>query len=101
MNSAISGLQAQQTKLDSIGDNLANVNTIAFKQTRVQFETLLSQTLTRGQAPQGTLGAPKSLPETPPKHQEATPEASNVASERSRAPQGVPEVSSEDILSQF
>ncbi|MDP7036159.1 MAG: flagellar hook-basal body complex protein [Planctomycetota bacterium] len=56
MNSAISGLQAQQTKLDSIGDNLANVNTIAFKQTRVQFETLLSQTLTRGQAPQGTLG---------------------------------------------
>ncbi|MBI4613014.1 MAG: flagellar hook-basal body complex protein [Planctomycetes bacterium] len=56
LNSAISGLNAQQIKIDTIGDNLANVTTTAFKQTRTLFSTLLSQTLNQGQAPTGTLG---------------------------------------------
>ena len=31
MFSAVSGLKAHQTKMDVIGNNIANVNTVAFK----------------------------------------------------------------------
>ncbi len=56
MNSAISGLRAEQFKIDTIGDNLANSTTTAFKTARVEFKTLLSQTISYGTAPQGFLG---------------------------------------------
>lgn len=56
LNSAISGLRAFQLRTDVIGDNLANVNTTAFKTGRVQFQTLLSQTIAFGSAPSGFLG---------------------------------------------
>lgn len=45
MYSAISALKAHQTKMDVIGNNIANVNTIAFKGSRVQFEEVFSQTI--------------------------------------------------------
>lgn len=38
------GLNAQQTQLDVIANNLANVNTVGFKKSRVQFEDLFYQT---------------------------------------------------------
>lgn len=56
MGSALSGLNGQQTKLDVIGDNLANATTTGFKSSRVDFQTLLSQTIRFGSAPQGQLG---------------------------------------------
>lgn len=39
------GLDAQQTQLDAISNNLANVGTSGFKRTRVAFEDLLYQTV--------------------------------------------------------
>ena len=45
MFSAISGLRNHQVFLDVIGNNLANVNTTAFKASRVSFQDMLSQTL--------------------------------------------------------
>lgn len=43
--SAVSGLQAHQTKMDVIGNNIANVNTTGFKKDKVTFQDLLSQTI--------------------------------------------------------
>ena len=42
--SSSSGMQAQQLNLDTIANNLANVNTTGFKRTRVDFQDLLYQT---------------------------------------------------------
>lgn len=56
MFSAVTGIAANQTKLDVIADNIANLNTVAFKSTQVNFETVFSRTLSTGQAPVGSLG---------------------------------------------
>ena len=53
--SASSGMQAQQLNLDTIANNLANVNTTGFKKTRVDFQDLLYQTY-RAPGTQGTQG---------------------------------------------
>jgi flagellar hook protein FlgE len=45
MTSGISGLKAHQMMIDVTGNNLANMNTTAFKASRVSFGELLSQTL--------------------------------------------------------
>ena len=42
---AKTGLDAQQTQLDVISNNLANVGTAGFKRSRAVFEDLLYQTL--------------------------------------------------------
>jgi flagellar basal-body rod protein FlgG len=39
------GMQAQQLNLDTIANNLANVNTSGFKRTRIDFQDLIYQTL--------------------------------------------------------
>lgn len=52
--SALSGLNASQQRLDVTGNNIANVNTVAFKGSRTIFETQLSQTLSGG-TPPGTV----------------------------------------------
>jgi len=44
MHVAKTGLNAQQTRMQVIANNLANVNTTGFKRDRVNFETLLYQT---------------------------------------------------------
>ena len=54
--SGISGLQASQTALNVIGDNLANLNTAGFKGSRVNFATSLSQTISSASGPSGGLG---------------------------------------------
>lgn len=43
--SAASGMRAQQTNLDTISHNLANVNTVGYKTEKAEFKTLLYQTL--------------------------------------------------------
>lgn len=43
--SGVSGLRSSQIRLDAIGDNIANVNTIGFKSSRVTFKDMLSQTI--------------------------------------------------------
>jgi len=42
---AATGMQAQQLNLDTVANNLANVNTTGFKRNRVDFQDLLYQTL--------------------------------------------------------
>lgn len=44
MYSASSGMRAHQTKMDIIGNNIANVNTTGFKATSVDFQDVYSQT---------------------------------------------------------
>jgi flagellar hook protein FlgE len=56
MYSGISGLRAQQVKLDVIGNNIANVNTIGYKQQRATFNDIFSQTLSGASAPDGNMG---------------------------------------------
>ncbi|MED0669325.1 flagellar basal body rod protein FlgG [Aneurinibacillus aneurinilyticus] len=54
MYSGIGGLRGFQTKLDVIGNNIANVNTTGFKKSRVMFQDIFSQTMAGGSA--GTNG---------------------------------------------
>ena len=42
LSSGVTGLQAHQKMLDIAGNNLANVNTVAFKNNRITFSELLS-----------------------------------------------------------
>lgn len=44
---AASGMTAQQMNVDSISNNLANVNTTAYKKERIEFKSLLYQTMRR------------------------------------------------------
>lgn len=54
--SGISGMKANQTKLDVIGNNIANVGTTAFKANRVKFQDLLSQNVSSAMAPMENQG---------------------------------------------
>lgn len=57
MYSGVSGMKGFQTKLDVIGNNIANVNTTGFKSSRVMFKDILSQTSSGPTAPDGTTTA--------------------------------------------
>ena len=50
MFSAVSGLRVHQTRMDVIGNNIANVNTIGYKSQRVTFNDVFSQTLSSASA---------------------------------------------------
>lgn len=50
MYAGISGMKANQTKLDVIGNNIANVGTTAYKGSRVTFQDMLSQTMSKASA---------------------------------------------------
>jgi fagellar hook-basal body proteins len=52
MYSGVSGMRGFQTKLDVIGNNIANVNTVGFKAGRVMFQDILSQTVAGVTAPE-------------------------------------------------
>ncbi len=56
MFSAISGLRAHQTKMDTVANNIANVNTVGFKTQNTVFETTLTQVLRSGRGPDATEG---------------------------------------------
>lgn len=53
LDSGVSGLRNHQLKIDVIGNNIANVNTIGFKSQRVEFQNLLNQTLSVGTSGEG------------------------------------------------
>lgn len=50
MFAAVGGLQAHQTRMDVVGNNIANVNTVGFKSSRVTFQDVFYQTLSGGSA---------------------------------------------------
>ncbi|MFC3797802.1 flagellar basal body rod protein FlgG [Cohnella sp. GCM10012308] len=57
MYSGVSGMRGFQTKLDVIGNNIANVNTVGFKAGRVMFKDILSQSMSGVTSPvEGTTG---------------------------------------------
>lgn len=56
MFSGVSGLRAHQTRMDVIGNNVANVNTVGFKSGRVTFQEIFSQTLKGAGAPDSATG---------------------------------------------
>lgn len=49
-SASLAGLNANQQKLNVIGNNLANINTVAFKASSVQFMDLVSQTVSGASA---------------------------------------------------
>lgn len=59
LHSAATGMQAQQTNIDVVANNMANVNTTGFKKSRAEFQDLLYQTL---RAPGGQAGQGASAP---------------------------------------
>lgn len=54
--SSLTGITSNSKLLAVAGNNIANVNTTAYKKSRITFETQISQRLTSGSAPTGTLG---------------------------------------------
>jgi flagellar hook protein FlgE len=56
MYCGLSGLNANQARVETIGNNIANVNTTAFKGSRTLFQTQFAQTLSMGTPPSTTSG---------------------------------------------
>jgi flagellar hook protein FlgE len=56
MDSAISGMQAFQTDLDVVGNNIANVNTVGYKSARTDFADIFSQTMSGATPSSATSG---------------------------------------------
>ena len=53
---AIGGMAAGQTKINVVADNIANMNTIGFKASNVNFSDVYYRTSSTGQAPTGQMG---------------------------------------------
>ncbi len=56
MYSAVSGLKTHQNKMDVIGNNIANVNTVAFKSSSVTFQDMLYQNMSGASGANATTG---------------------------------------------
>lgn len=54
--SGVAGLKTHQTKMDVIGNNIANVNTVAYKAQTVTFQDVMYQTIQSASGPNGTTG---------------------------------------------
>ena len=54
--SGVSGLQNHQTRMDVIGNNIANINTTGFKRNRVNFQDILYQQLQGAARPTEEIG---------------------------------------------
>ena len=54
--SGVAGLKTHQTRMDVIGNNIANVNTTAYKSSSMVFSELISQTIQRASGPNATTG---------------------------------------------
>ena len=54
--SGVSGLRNHQVRMDVIGNNISNVNTVAFKAGRVTFKEGFAQLLQGASRPPGDLG---------------------------------------------
>lgn len=55
--SGVSGLKVHQTKMDVIGNNIANVNTVGFKSSSVTFTDIFYQTSQSASGPNAATGA--------------------------------------------
>src|ERR1700722_16370113 len=68
MLASMSSIEAQQQRMDVIGNNLANVNTTGFKGSDTSFEDLISNVITQGVNPlqfgQGVMVGSTSTDET-------------------------------------
>ncbi len=56
MYSGVSGLRTHQTKMDVIGNNIANVNTVGYKSQNITFQELLYQTTSPASGPDAATG---------------------------------------------
>ncbi len=56
MYAGVTGLRNHQIRMDVIGNNIANVNTVGYKTSRVSFQDALSQTISGASAPQAARG---------------------------------------------
>jgi flagellar hook protein FlgE len=56
LSAGVTGLQAHQKMVDIAGNNIANVNTTAFKAGRITFSELLSETIKKASQPTATVG---------------------------------------------
>lgn len=56
MFAGVSGLRNHQTRMDVIGNNIANVNTLGYKRGRVTFQDMLSQNIRGASSPQDGRG---------------------------------------------
>lgn len=56
MYSGVSGLKTHQTKMDVIGNNIANVNTVGFKSSSVTFSEIMYQNLSGASGPNALTG---------------------------------------------
>ena len=56
MYSGVAGLKTHQVKMDVIGNNIANVNTTAYKSSSITFSELMSQTTQKASGPNATTG---------------------------------------------
>lgn len=56
MFTGFTGIQSNSVGVDTVGDNLANLNTTAFKSQRTLFETLLYRTISEGEPPGDVTG---------------------------------------------
>lgn len=56
MYSGVSGLKAFKSQLDVIGNNIANLNTVGYKSSRVSFQEMMSQTWSAGSGPSAGSG---------------------------------------------
>ena len=56
LSAGVSGLKAFQEMLDVAGNNIANVNTTAYKSSRIHFSELLSETIKKASQPTATTG---------------------------------------------
>lgn len=56
LTTALTGLQAAETQIDVVGNNLANSQTVGFKASRTEFATQLLKTQGLGSAPNSTTG---------------------------------------------
>ena len=56
MYSGVAGLKTHQTKMDVIGNNIANVNTTAYKSSSINFSELMYQTTSKASGPNATTG---------------------------------------------
>lgn len=56
LSAAVSGIDANQAYLDVIGNNIANANTVGYKEEQIQFTDLLGNMVSAGGAPNASSG---------------------------------------------
>src|SRR5947207_12918996 len=56
LDTGVSGMLANQTRMDAVGNNIANANTVGYKSERALFMDALYQIINPASAPSATLG---------------------------------------------